>query len=169
MSVEPNFLEFSKPFVDAAKNIFSTMVFCNIDPQPMVVKSDTMSRGDITAVLGLSGEFEQGSKKTPYKAMLALSFPYDTYFKIASAMLSETYTSYHPDIHDLGSEIVNMIMGNAKRDLKTLGYSHNMAIPSIIEGKNHSVKYPAGTKIVLITLNSPHGPFFMELGYSHVD
>ena len=45
-------------------------------------------------------------------------------------------------LHDLGGEIVNMVMGNAKRDLKAIGYSSNMAIPSMIEGKEHTIKYP---------------------------
>ena len=166
MAGESNFIDFSRPFVDACKNIFSTMVMCNLEAQKPTIKSDNVSRGDITAVIGLSGDLEKGGKMTNYKAMLVLAFPYETYFKVASAMLGETYTSYHPDIHDLGGEIVNMIMGNAKRDLKTLGYSSNMAIPSLIEGPGHSIKYPAGTTVVLIPFESPHGPMYMELCYA---
>jgi chemotaxis protein CheX len=165
MSGESSFIDFSKPFVEAAKNVFSTMVFCKLEPQKPSIKSDAYSKGDITAVLGLSGELEKGGKTHPYKAMLVLSFPYDTYFKIASAMLGETYTSYTPDIRDVGGEIVNMVMGNAKRDLKTLGYSSNMAIPSMIEGKNHSISYPAGTTVILIPFETTHGPMYMELCY----
>lgn len=166
MASDSTFIDFSRPFVDACKNIFTTMVSCTIEAQKPQIKSDNTSRGDITAVIGLSGELEKSGKKTPYKAMLVLAFPYQTYFKVASAMLSESYTSYHPDIHDLGGEIVNMIMGNAKRDLKTLGYTSNMAIPSIIEGKDHSITYPAGTTVVLIPFESMHGPLYMELCYS---
>ncbi|MBC7712524.1 MAG: chemotaxis protein CheX [Rhizobacter sp.] len=161
-----NFIDFSRPFVDACKNIFTTMVGSPIEAQKPQIKSDSNSRGDITAVIGLSGELDKGGVKTPYRAMLVVAFPYDTYFKVASAMLSETYTTYHPDIHDLGGEIVNMIMGNAKRDLKTLGYTSNMAIPSLIEGKNHSIKYPTGTTVVLIPFTSQFGPLYMELCYS---
>ena len=160
-----NFIEFSRPFVDACKNIFSTMVMCTLEAQRPTIKSDSKSRGDITAVIGLSGELEKAGKKTPYRAMLVISFPYETYFKVASAMLGETYTSYHPDIHDLGGEVVNMIMGNAKRDLKTLGYTSNMAIPSLIEGQGHSIKYPTGTTVVLIPFECVHGPLYMELCY----
>ncbi len=163
---ELSFIDFSKPFIEACKNIFSTMVDCSLTAKKPEIKKDTTSRGDVTAFIGLSGDLDKGNKKYQYKAMLVLSFPYDTYFKIASKMLSETYTSYHPDIHDLGGEIVNMIMGNAKRDLKTLGYSSNMAIPSIIEGKDHSITYPAGTTIVVIPFDSEFGPIFMELCYS---
>ena len=166
MAADTSFIDFSRPFVDACKNIFTTMVSCNLEAQKPQIKSDSTSRGDITAVIGLSGELEKGGKKTPYKAMLVLAFPYETYFKVASVMLSETYTTYHPDIQDLGGEIVNMIMGNAKRDLKNLGYSSNMAIPSIIEGKGHSIKYPAGTTVVLSPVDSPNGPLYMELCYS---
>lgn len=166
MAADTNFIDFSRPFVDACKNIFTTMVGCELEPQKPQLKNDNSSRGDITAVIGLSGDLEKAGKKASYRAMLVLSFPYETYFKVASAMLSETYTTYHPDIHDLGGEIVNMIMGNAKRDLKNLGYSSSMAIPSLIEGKGHSIKYPEGTTVVLIPFNSPHGPLFMELCYT---
>ena len=166
---ETNFIDFSRPFIDACKNIFMTMVECNLTARKPEIKKDATSRGDVTAFIGLSGDLEKANKKTQYKAMLVISFPYETYFKIASKMLSENYTTYHPDIHDLGGEIVNMIMGNAKRDLKSLGYSSNMAIPSIIEGKNHSITYPAGTTIVVIPFDSDMGPVYMELCYSTVE
>lgn len=169
MSGETHFIEFSKPFIGAVKNVFETMVFAKLETQKPVIKSDTVSRGDISAVLGLSGEVEKNGTRAQYKAMLVISFPYDTYFKVAGAMLGETYTSYVPDIKDLGGEIVNMVMGNAKRDLKTMGYSSNMAIPSMIEGKSHSISYPTGTHVILIPFGSPHGPVFMELCYSEVE
>lgn len=169
MSVDTHFIEFSKPFIDAAKNVFETMVFAPIEPQKPMIKNDSVSRGDITAVLGLSGEIEKNGTRGQYKAMLVISFPYEAYFKIASAMLGETYTSYVPDIHDLGGEIVNMIVGNAKRDLNTMGYTSNMAIPSMIEGSSHSIKYPAGTHVILIPFKSVHGPLFMEICYAEVE
>lgn len=166
MSGDSTFIDFSKPFVDAAKNVFSTMVFCTIDPQKPSLKTDAISKGDVTAVLGLSGELDKGGKTFPYKAMLVLSFPYETYFKVAGAMLGETYTSFNDEIRDVGGEIVNMIMGNAKRDLKTLGYTSNMAIPSMIEGKDHRLSYPPGTTVILIPFETVHGKMYMELCYS---
>lgn len=169
MTGETHFLEFSKPFIDAIKNVFETMVFANLDTQKPSIKTDDISRGDISAILGLSGEIEKNGTKLQYKAMLVISFPYETYFKVAGAMLGETYTSYVPDIHDLGGEIVNMVVGNAKRTLKTMGYTSNMAIPSMIEGKSHSIKYPTGTHVVLIPFNSSHGPVYMELCYSEAE
>ena len=169
MTGESHFIEFSRPFVDATKNVFETMVFTSLKTEKPVIKTDSLSRGEVSAILGLNGEVDKNGVKQHYKATLVISFPYETYFKIASAMLGEIYTSYVPDIHDLGGELVNMIMGNAKRDLKVMGYSSNMAIPSMIEGKNHSIKYPSGTHVVMITFMSSHGQFFIEICYSEVE
>ena len=169
MASEMHFIEFSKPFVDAVKNVFETMVFAKLESQKPIIKNDQKAKGDVSAILGLSGELDKQGSKCSYKAMLVISFPYETYYKVASAMLSETYTSYVPEIHDLGGEIVNMVMGNAKRDLKGMGYTSNMAIPSMVEGKDHSINYPSGTHIILIPFKSSLGDLFMELCYSETE
>ena len=169
MSKENNFIEFSKPFVDAAKNVFETMVFTKLEPQKPMIKKDNVSKGDVSAVLGLSGEKTEGDESKPYKAMLVISWPYDTYFKVASAMLMDTFTEYNDEISDVGGEICNMIMGNAKRDLGGMGYTSNMAIPSMIEGKSHNIKYPTGTTVIVIPINSAHGEMFIEICYTEAD
>lgn len=160
------FLEFSKPFIDAGKNVFETMVFTKLEPSKPMIKKDNVSKGDISSVLGLNGEVTINGETRHYKAMLVLSWPYDTYYKVASAMLMDTFTEYNDEIADVGGEIANMIMGNAKRDLGGMGYTSNMAIPSMIEGKDHSIKYPDGTTVILIPLKTAHGEMFMEICYT---
>jgi chemotaxis protein CheX len=169
MSKENNFIEFAKPFIEAAKNVFETMVFTKLDPQKPMIKKDNVSKGDVSAVLGLSGEMTKDDDTKPYKAMLVISWPYDTYFKVASAMLMDTYTEFNDEIADVGGEICNMIMGNAKRDLSGMGYTSNMAIPSMIEGSGHNIKYPNGTTVILIPIKSAHGEMFIEICYSEAD
>lgn len=169
MSAKHNFIEFSKPFIEAARNVFETMVFTKLDPQKPSIKQGNTSKGDVSAVLGLNGEVEKDGVKKPYRAMLVLSWPYETYFKVASAMLMDTFTEFNEEIQDVGGEITNMIMGNAKRDLAGLGYTSNMAIPSMIEGKEHTISYPNGTIVILIPISSAHGPMYMELCYAEGD
>lgn len=164
-----NFVDFARPFIEASKNVFETMVFTKLETQRPTIKTDSSSKGDVSAVLGLSGEVEKNGQKIPYKAMLVLSWPYSTYLKIASAMLMDNFTEYNDEIADVGGEICNMIMGNAKRDLGTIGYTSNMAIPSMIEGAGHNIKYPPKTTVVLIPMITAHGPFFMELCYTQGD
>lgn len=166
MTEHKRFTQFSRPFIDAAKNVFETMVFCKLEPKKPSIKESNRLDGDVSSVLGLSGEYYHGDIQTSYKAMLVITYPYDTYVKIASAMLMEEYTQYNDEISDVGREICNMIMGNAKRDLNEMGYTTNMAIPSTVEGKDHSIIYPSQTTVVLIPLETDHGTLYLELCYS---
>lgn len=159
------FIEFSKPFIAAAKNVFNTMVFTEISTENPYIKKEHKSIGDISSILGVSGKIKRDGKEFDYKAMLVLSWPYDTYFKIASAMLMETYTSYSDEIADVGGELANMIMGNAKRDLTGMGYTTNMAVPSSINGPGHSINYIAKTDIIVIPIICNHGKMIMEICY----
>ncbi|MCK5883339.1 MAG: chemotaxis protein CheX [Bacteriovoracaceae bacterium] len=158
-----NFVNFSKPFVDAAKSVYETMVSTKLETEKPLLKKDTLSRGDVSAVIGINGTINQDGESIRFKGMLVLSWPYDTYFKIATSMLMEEFTEYNEEIADVGGEICNMIMGGAKRQLSDMGYATEMAIPSMIEGKGHTIKYPPGTTVMMIPLNSAHGKMFMEL------
>ena len=166
MSQNTRFLEFAQPFFIAARNVFKTMIADKIETQKPSFKTDTHPLGDISATVGLNGVMNRDGVNCPYKGMLVLSFPLKTYLGIAGVMFGKTFTTYEADIHDLGAEVVNMIMGNAKKDLFEMGYSSNMAIPSIIVGKEYVILYPSGTKVILIPINTAHGIMYMELCYS---
>lgn len=157
------FLEFSKPFIEAAKNVYETMVFSKLDPEKPAIKKDATSRGDVSAVIGINGVINKNGGNQRFKGMLVLSWSYETYFKVATSMLMEEFHSYSEEIADVGGEICNMIMGNAKRVLSENGYAIEMAIPSMIEGKDHTIKYPQGTTVVMIPMKSAHGVMYMEL------
>ena len=165
MPQNENFLVFAKPFVEALKNVFETMVFTKIEANKPTFKTDSLTRGDVSAVMGMNGVYQKDSEETDFKGMLVISWPYETYTKTASAMLMEEYPEYCEDIADVGGEISNMIMGNAKRELNGLGYKLEMSIPSMIGGKDHSITYPDGVKVILIPLSCSHGEFFMEICY----
>ncbi|MBF0314515.1 MAG: chemotaxis protein CheX [Oligoflexia bacterium] len=157
------FIEFSRPFVQASKVIFETMIATKIEAGKPSIKKDQRPRGDISAVIGLTGMYEGKEGDGPIRGMMVISWPMSTYVKIANAMLMESFTEYSDAISDTGAEISNMILGNAKRDLKALGYSLDMTIPSTISGQGHTISYPIDTTVVLIPIISAHGEFYMEL------
>lgn len=161
-----NFVEFSKPFISAAKNIFETMVFSKLQPGKPSIKANNISRGEVSAVIGMSGiRNSNDNEEFDFQGMLVLSWPYETYFKVASAMLMDSYNEYTEEIADVGGEICNMVMGNAKRELSSQGYKVDMAIPSMIEGKGHTIKYPSNTTTISIPIKSAHGDFYIEICY----
>jgi len=165
MSDTSKFLEFSKPFVDGIRNVFETMVFTKVATQKPSLKQGNTSKGDVSAVLGMTGEVTKDGEVLPFKGMLVLSWPLETYLKVAGAMLMAEYSEYNDEIADVGAEISNMIMGNAKRDLTPQGYKLDMSIPSMISGKDHNINYPNRTVVVEIPIESDHGVFYMELCY----
>lgn len=171
MSTDSNeqFLKFAKPFVDAARSVFETMVFTKIEPQKPEIRKDNIAKGDISSVLGLSGTVEKNGQTLNYRAQLVLSWNFDTYYKIASSMLYETYTEYCPDIADVGGELANMIMGNAKRDVAQMGFTTNKSIPTMVVGENHTVSYPNGVIIIVIPMQCAFGNMYMEICYKEGD
>ena len=159
------FIEFSRPFIEGARNVFETMVFTKIETQKPALKDGYASKGDVSAIMGLTGIIEVDGTEKDFRGMMVISFPFSTYLKVASAMLMDEFTEYSDDIADVGAEIANIITGNAKRDLKDKGYSIDMAVPTTISGKEHCIKYPDKTHVILIPINSAHGEFYMELCY----
>lgn len=162
MTSNQNFLAFSKPFIEGAKNVFETMVQTKLVPGKPKVKTASDGLSDLTSFINVSGELNG----KPYQALMVISWPYDTYLKMSSAMLMEEFTEYNDEIKDVGSEICNMITGNAKRDLNGLGYTCSMAIPTMIEGKGHKLNYPNGTTIIYFPIESNHGEFVIEICYT---
>jgi chemotaxis protein CheX len=157
-----NFLAFSKPFIEGAQTVFETMIETKLTPGKPKIKEDSDALSDLTAVINISGDREN----KPYQALLVISWPYQTYINMSSAMLQEEYTEYNKEIKDVGAEICNIITGNAKRNLNGLGYTCSMAIPTMIEGSGHKLNYPDGTTIVHFPIKSDHGEFVIEICYT---
>lgn len=165
MSSTQQFIEFSRPFIQAAKLIFETMIFTKIEPGKPLIKKDFSSRGDISAIIGVTGKYNSGGTTEEVRGMMVLSWPMETYVKVANAMLMENHAEYNSAIADVGAEISNMVLGNAKRELNNVGYSLDMAIPSTVVGPKHSINYPTDSTVIIIPIVSAHGEFFMELCY----
>jgi len=166
MSEMKSFADFSRPFVVSAKKVFETMISPKFKAQRPSIKNDSKSVYDISASIGLAGEKNLGDSKVFYKSLLVLSFELNTYIKIANVMLGESYTEYNEEIQDVAGEITNMIMGNAKKDLVQMGYETNMAIPSIVFGKGHSINYLPSTTVITIPIEIDQGVICMDICYS---
>ncbi len=165
------FIIFSKPFIDAIKNVFTTMVFSELSSlaPDLRKQGEKKAKGDISIVMGLNGNFKSGEVVQSFKGMMVLSFSIPVYVKIANAMLSVDYKEFNDEIKDVGAEISNITTGNAKKALRALGYQIDMSIPSTVLGEGHQIQYPVDTQIVIVPFKSVHGPIVMELCYQDYD
>ena len=165
---QSNFVEFSKPFIDALKETFEMMVQTEIKPHTPKIKTSPIAHGDITAIIGMNGSVEKDGETKDFKGLLALSWPEPIYVALAGRMLFEEYTEYNDEIADSGAEIANIVMGNAKGQLANIGYKIGMASPTTVRGKDHEIKYPPKTTVIEITIGTDIGDFSLELCYQEV-
>jgi chemotaxis protein CheX len=110
---------------------------------------------DIIGIIGLTCK--------SFKGTMAICFPTKTYLGVMSAMLGDTFTEMTPDIQDGAGELLNIIFGYTKRVLNQQGYEIEMAIPSVISGKNLEVTQHSSDPSVFVPLGSPVGEFYVKV------
>ncbi len=159
------FLKFSAPFIKSSKETFKLMMHTEVTMHSPKLKTDTVSTGDITAIIGMNGSVENTEGPKDFKGVLAISFPEPIYVKLAGRMLGEEYSEYTADISDVGAELANIILGAAKPGLSALGIKLDMTSPSTVRGKHHEISFPRGSTIVETTMSCDLGDFFLDICY----
>jgi len=159
------YLDFCKPFIDAIKEVYSTMMSAELTPAKPGIKTSRDSFGDFSAIMGINGRLEKLNEKKGFRGTLVLSWPEEVYLKTAGAMLMEEYKEYTDEIADVGLEICNITMGNAKKVLAEDGFFVEMSIPTSVKGKGHEIKAQDGVVTIATKLVSDLGTFSVELSY----
>ena len=147
--------EFVNPFLESIINVLATMANTEAKPDKPFLKSEKSAKGDVTGIIGLTGEKAKGS--------LAITFTEPAILYIASQMLGETVLRVDASVADCVGEITNMVTGGAKKILSERGYTFDMAIPSTIIGENHSIIHKTSGRIICIPFETLAGSFFVEV------
>jgi len=160
------YLEFCKPFVDAIAEVYETMFKTKLElGKPEVKKEGTQTKSDYSAIMGITGLYEKGNDKFEFTGSLVISWTMPVYLKSASKMLMEEHTEFSEEIIDVGKEIANITMGNAKKVLNPLGYKIAMSTPTSIHGNGIEVQSEKGILTIITPLSCDLGDFFIELNY----
>ena len=109
---------------------------------------------DVTGIIGLSGKasgnvvisFEQeaGPSRQPRR------------------LLGEAVSTMNDDVIDTVGELTNMIAGHAKTGLEEMEMV--IALPTVIVGHNHSIRFPSKVQSLSIPFTSDWGCFNIEVG-----
>jgi len=119
-------VKFINPFLEGTISVLKTMAFVEPRPGKPYLKKDSLAKGDISGIIGLTGS-AAGS--------LALSFSEGAILKIVSNMLGEDIKSMNGDIKDAVGEITNMISGVARKNLEAEGFLFRQLFPRLLPGK----------------------------------
>lgn len=147
--------DFVNPFLESVVNVLSTMASLKVTPGRPSVKEDDVAKGDVTGLIGMAGQQTRGS--------FAITFTEQAIFKIASQMLGDQPTEVDESVTDLVGEITNMATGGAKALFEQKGYDFDMAIPTVVAGKNHRIVHKSTGPKLILPFSTEVGEFFVEI------
>ena len=142
------------PFIDATLNVLGTMASTRAQAGKPYIKKDKVARGDVTGVIGLTGEA---------KGTISVSFSEKSILAIVSNMFGEGMKELNEEINDAVGELSNMISGQARKILEELGRTLHGAIPSVIMGKNHTLTHMTTSPVIAIPFSTDNGDFTIEV------
>lgn len=150
-------VNFINPFLNATVKVFKVQCFMELRPQKPRVKTgdEPPLFGDVSGIISVNSETFVGN--------LAISMSEKTFVAVVKNMLGETVAGVTEKHVDLVGELANMILGQAKLELATLGYKVDMALPSCVWGKDHRIKHFGSGRCVVLPFETPFGVICSEI------
>ncbi len=145
--------EFINPFLEATVSVIKTMTALEPTPGKPFIKKNSSSTGDISGIVGITGEAE-GS--------ISITFQKNCILDIISKMLGEEQKEINDDVKDAVGELTNMISGDSRRRLQMIGHTFQGAIPSVVSGAGHEVRHISKGPILSIPFTIKAGGFTVE-------
>jgi chemotaxis protein CheX len=142
------------PFLAAAMHVLKTMAQVDAKPGKPFLKKNDLAIGDVSAIIGITGAV-QGS--------MALIFTEQCIKEIASNLLGEPFTELNNEVRDAVGELTNMVCGDARRRLAADGFILQAGIPTIVEGKGHTIMHIANGPCIAVPFETAHGSFMVEV------
>ncbi|MBA4367428.1 MAG: chemotaxis protein CheX [Desulfobacterium sp.] len=146
--------EYINPFIKATIDVVNVMAFVKTKAKKPYLKKDDLATGDVSTIVGLTGEAT---------GTFSISFDEPSIIKIASNMFGEEITKLDRDVTEVAGELANMISGQARREIESLGLRLDGAIPSIFSGKNHTIYHMTDGPKIAIPFIMDKGSFTMEV------
>lgn len=146
--------EYINPFLEASINLFRNHLTFEIKNNPPYVNEDSQNLNEVSAIIGLAGDIV---------GAVVLSFTRDTAIAMASRFAGQTYHALTKEVIDCVGEMVNIIAGNAKRDLT--GFRVEISLPGVITGHTYKINWPQGVPIITIPFDSEAGMFNVNVSF----
>ena len=145
-------VKYINPFLNASVNLFKDYLGFKVKTgQPYVLK-DPQDLSEVSGLIGLAGETV---------GAVVLSFSRETAIAVVSKMEGRTYSALGTEVVDGVGELINIIAGNAKKDLTE--FRIEISLPGVITGTTYRIHWPEGIPVVSIPFDSEVGPFSVNV------
>lgn len=146
--------EYINPFLNASINLFKTHLKFNIKNNPPFINQDNQNLNEVSAIIGLAGDIV---------GAVVLSFKRDTAISIASRFSGQSHLGLGKEVLDAVGEMVNIIAGNAKKDLTE--FRVEISLPGVITGNKYKINWPQGIPVITIPFESEAGSFTVNVSF----
>lgn len=149
-------INYINPFINSISGVFASFGFGEITSGSIFRKDTFVCKYNLTIIIGISGSISGN---------IALSMPYDTAKKIASAMMMgmEVAEIDEISVSALG-ELVNMICGQAASEFSLQNLITGVTPPTIIHGEKMKAII-SQVETMVVELSSSLGSIELNLGF----
>jgi chemotaxis protein CheX len=144
--------KYINPFLQASLNLFREYLGMNVSAGTPFINKEPKDLFEVSSIIGLAGQTV---------GAIVLSFPRECAIKIVSQFAREQYTTLSNTVLDGVGELVNIIAGNAKKDL--LDFKIVISLPGVIVGNGYKIKWPQGIPVICIPFMSEAGDFTVNV------
>jgi chemotaxis protein CheX len=148
-------MQYLTPFIESTQKVFSTMASMEVSCKQIYFKSDYNILGDVSGVIGLSGNAD---------GMVVITFYWDLAQEIISRIMGVEQDTINPElINDGVGELINMISGAAKRYLVETPYYFQLSIPTVFVGWQHEVGHPEKASVAVMVFDFEDKSFALQV------
>jgi chemotaxis protein CheX len=144
--------KYINPFIGASMNLFKDYLGLEVESGKPYVLDDPQELDEVSGIIGLAGE-TTGS--------VVLSFSRDTAIKIVSKFAGHAYQALGSDVLDGVGELINIVAGNAKKDL--IDFKIVISLPGVITGSNYRIHWPENIPVISVPFSSSAGNFTLNV------
>ncbi len=148
--------EFMDAFIESVRKTLEIQCSTEASPLKWFIRNTKIeSPVALTGIVGIASAKFDGN--------VNLSFPEGPFLGIINKMLDEKFEHITPDLASGAAELLNIIYGNAKHVLNTMGYQMNLAIPTVVLGNDIHVEPISKDPILVIPFQTEFGKFYLEI------
>jgi len=148
-------MEYLNSFINNTVNVLKTTASVEADFKEVYFTNDFRIFGDISGIIGLSGEAE---------GILGITFYWPLAKMIIAKMMGVEEDHINADfIHDGVAEIINMISGSTKKDFVGKPYHFEISLPSVIVGSGHQIGHAENTPIAVMIFEVNYQYFALQV------
>ncbi len=148
-------MTYLSPFIENTIKVLKTMAGTEASFREVYFNNDMRIFGDISGIIGLSGNSE---------GTVAITLYWELARKIIAQMMKVKQEHINAEyIHDGVGELINMISGSTKKMFKGTPFHFNLSLPTVVAGSGHHLGHPEGSSIAVLIFDVGENAFVLQV------